>query len=132
MRERRLWWIGAPYDVTPAIARIRAAGHRIHVVTARDVSGIEAEALDATRHWLDRHGIDADTITLAQDKTSDRAPRSRPTACVAIDDGPHHVQAFEAAECSESCSTAGAATGGDPMATDLSGVADMIEEWGGA
>ena len=35
VRERKLWWTGAPYpDVTPAIARIRAAGHRIHVVTA--------------------------------------------------------------------------------------------------
>ena len=58
--------------------------------------GIEAEALDATRHWLDRHGIDADTITLAQDKTSviDRLGLD-PSSCVAVDDGPHHIEAFE-------------------------------------
>ena len=98
VRERKLWWTGAPYaDVVPAIDRIRAGGHRIHLVTARDVRGIEAEALDATRHWLDRHGIDADTITLAQDKTSvlDRLGLD-PATCVAVDDGPHHIEAFEA------------------------------------
>jgi phosphoglycolate phosphatase-like HAD superfamily hydrolase len=132
VRERRLWWIGAPYpDVTPAIARIRAAGHRIHVVTARDVSGIEAEALDATRHWLDRHGIDADTITLAQDKTRviERLGLE-PAACVAIDDGPHHVEAFEAAGVfGIVLDRWGSYRGDHPMATDLSDVADMIEEW---
>ena len=98
VRERKLWWTGAPYaDVPPAIARIRAGGHRIHLVTARDVRGIEAEALDATRHWLDRFGIDAETITLAQDKTEvlDRLGLD-PATCLAVDDGPHHVEAFQA------------------------------------
>ena len=64
---------GGPARRTPTSCRRSSgsapAGHRIHVVTARDVSGIEAEALDATGHWLDRHGIEVDTITLAQDKT---------------------------------------------------------------
>src|SRR5918994_4635604 len=90
VRERKLWWTGSPYpDVVPAIERMRARGHRIHVVLARDVAGIEKEALDATRHWLDRHGIGSETITLAQDKTQviERVGLD-PSGCVAIDDGP--------------------------------------------
>ena len=55
VRERQLWWTGAPYaDVVDAVRRIKAHEHSIHVVTARDVRGIEAEAFDATEHWLAR------------------------------------------------------------------------------
>ena len=130
VRERKLWWTGAPYpDVGPAITKIRAAGHRIHVVTARDVSGIEAEALDATRHWLDRHGIDADTITLAQDKTEVIARLGLDTSsCVAVDDGPHHIEAFAAIDVfGIVLDRWGSYRGEYPMATDLAGVATMIE-----
>jgi FMN phosphatase YigB (HAD superfamily) len=132
VRERKLWWTGKPYpDVPPAIKRIRGAGHRIHVVTARDVEGIEAEALDATRHWLDRHGIDADTITLSQDKTLviERLGLE-PAVCVAIDDGPHHIEAFEAVGVfGIVLDRWGSYRGEYPMATDLGGVADIIEGW---
>lgn len=96
VRERRLWWSGAPYDdVPPAMEHMRAAGHRLHLVTARDVRGIEAEALDATVHWLERHSLTVETITLAQDKRTilDRLSLD-PARCVAVDDGPQHVSAY--------------------------------------
>ena len=130
VRERKLWWTGTPYpDVVPAIKRIRAAGHRIHVVTARDVSGIEAEALDATRHWLERHAIDADTITLAQDKTSVIALLGLdPSSCVAVDDGPHHIEAFESVGVFGIVLDRWGSYRGDyPAAADLGAVADLID-----
>jgi phosphoglycolate phosphatase-like HAD superfamily hydrolase len=132
VRERKLWWTGKPYpDVAPAIERIRAGGHHIHVVTARDVRGIEAEALDATRHWLERHGIDADTITLAQDKTSVIARLSLdPAACVAVDDGPHHIDAFEQVGVfGILIDRWGSYRGDHLMVSDLDDVADIIEGW---
>lgn len=132
VRERKLWWTGTPYpDVVPAIGRFRAAGHRIHLVTARDVSGIEAEALDATRHWLDRHGIDVDTITLAQDKTVvvDRLGLDRRT-CVAVDDGPHYIAAFEAMGVyGIVLDRWGSYRGNHPAAPDLTSVADRFDSW---
>jgi FMN phosphatase YigB (HAD superfamily) len=96
VRERRLWWRGAPYDdVLPAIERLRAAGHRLHLVTARDVHGIEQEAMDATVHWLDRHGIEVESVTLAQHKPAVlRQLDVDVRTCVIVDDGPHHVAAF--------------------------------------
>lgn len=130
VRERKLWWTGAPYaDVVPAIARIRAAHHRIHLVTARDVSGIEAEALDATRHWLERHGIEVETITLAQNKTVvlDRLGLD-PRTCVAVDDGPHYIGAFEqAAVYGIVLDRWGSYRGSHPAVPDLTAVADMLE-----
>ena len=73
--ERRLWWEGAPYaDVPGAIERIQRGGHRIHLVTARDITGTEA-ALAATNHWLAEHGLVVESVNLAQDKPT-RAGRS--------------------------------------------------------
>jgi len=130
VRERKLWWTGAPYaDVVPAIARIRAAHHRIHLVTARDVSGIEAEAFDATHHWLERHGIDVETITLAQNKTVvlDRLGLD-PRTCVAVDDGPQYIAAFEEAGVyGIVLDRWGSYRGSHPAAPDLTVVADMLE-----
>ena len=87
---------GAPYaDVVDAVRRIKAHGHSIHVVTARDVRGIEAEAFDATEHWLARHGMVVDTINLAQDKTQVLARLGLdPRSCVAVDDGPQYIASF--------------------------------------
>lgn len=130
VRERKLWWTGAPYDdVVPAIARLRTAGHRIHLVTARNVRGIEAEALDATQHWLERHGIEAETITLAQNKTVvlDRLGLD-PRTCIAVDDGPHYIEAFEEAGVyGIVLDRWGSYRGGHPAAPDLAAVADMLE-----
>ena len=96
--ERRLWWEGAPYaDVPGALERIQRDGHRIHLVTARDISGTEA-ALAATNHWLAEHGLVVESVNLAQDKPRVLAALGLdPACCVAVDDGPHHVLAWEAA-----------------------------------
>ena len=96
--ERRLWWEGAPYaDVPGAIERIQRGGHRIHLVTARDITGTEA-ALAATNHWLAEHGLVVESVNLAQDKPRVLAELGLdPAGCVAVDDGPHHVLAWEAA-----------------------------------
>jgi FMN phosphatase YigB (HAD superfamily) len=134
VRERKLWWTGAPYDdVVPAIHRLRGAGHRLHLVTARDVRGIEAEALDATEHWLHRHRIDVDTITLAQDKTVvlDRLGLDSRT-CVAVDDGPHYITAFEEIGVyGIVLDRWGSYRGAHPAAPDLTAVADRFESWSG-
>jgi hypothetical protein len=125
VRERKLWWTGTPYaDVVPA-------GHRIHVVTARDVSGIEAEALDATRHWLDRHDLDVDTVNLAQNKTVviDRLGLD-PATCVAVDDGPQYIAAFEAVDVyGIVLDRWGSYRGDHPSAPDLTVVADRFDTW---
>jgi hypothetical protein len=132
VRERKLWWTGAPYpDVAPAIRRFRAAGHRIHLVTARDVRGIEAEALDATSHWLDRHGIDVETITLAQNKTVvvDRLGLDVRT-CVAVDDGPQYIAAYEdIGVYGIVLDRWGSYRGNHPAAPDLERVADWFDSW---
>jgi phosphoglycolate phosphatase-like HAD superfamily hydrolase len=132
VRERRLWWSGAPYsDVAPAVARIRAAGHEIHVVTARDVSGIEAEAFDATEHWLARHGLEVDTINLAQDKTVvvERLGLD-PRSCIAIDDGPHYIASFNAIGVyGLVLDRWGSYRGEHPSAPDLTAVADVLHGW---
>jgi FMN phosphatase YigB (HAD superfamily) len=134
VRERKLWWTGAPYDdVVPAIHRLRGAGHRLHLVTARDVRGIEAEALDATEHWLQRHGIAVDTITLAQDKTVvlDRLGLD-PRSCVAVDDGPHYIAAFEEIGVyGIVLDRWGSYRGDHPAAPDLTAVAERFEAWSG-
>ena len=132
VRERKLWWTGAPYDdVVPAIDRFRASGHRLHLVTARDVRGIEAEALDATEHWLERFGIEVDTITLAQDKTIvlERLGLDAKT-CVAVDDGPHYITAFEEIGVyGIVLDRWGSYRGDHPAASDLAAVADWFESW---
>jgi FMN phosphatase YigB (HAD superfamily) len=94
--ERQLWWEGAPYpDVPDAIARLRAGGHRLHLVTARDITGAEA-AMAATNHWLAQHDLVVESVNLAQDKpTVLHQLGLDPAQCVAIDDGPQHVRAWE-------------------------------------
>ena len=98
VNERQLWWEGAPYaDVPAAIARLRASGHRLHLVTARDITGVEA-AMAATNHWLALHDLVVESVNLAQDKPTVLAALGLdPASCVAVDDGPQHVAAWEAA-----------------------------------
>jgi phosphoglycolate phosphatase-like HAD superfamily hydrolase len=68
VNERQLWWEGAPYvDVPAAVARLRAGGHRLHLVTARDITGAEA-AMAATNHWLALLDLVVESVNLAQDK----------------------------------------------------------------
>jgi len=98
VNERQLWWEGAPYaDVPAAIARLRASGHRLHLVTARDITGVEA-AMAATNHWLALHDLVVESVNLAQDKPTVLAALGLdPASCVAVDDGPQHVAAWEGA-----------------------------------
>ena len=98
VNERQLWWEGAPYaDVPDAIARLRAGGHRLHLVTARDITGAEA-AMAATNHWLALHDLVVESVNLAQDKPTVLAELGLdPSSCVAVDDGPQHVAAWEGA-----------------------------------
>lgn len=96
--EQSLWWTGDPYpDVAAAFDRLHEHGHRIHLVTARDVAGADA-GLAATQHWLDSHGLRVETVNLAQDKPLVLADLAlEPGSCVAVDDGPHHIAAWERA-----------------------------------
>lgn len=132
VRERRLWWIGEPYpDVVPAVRRLNDAGHHIHVVTARDVEGIEDEALEATRHWLDSFGLVVDTINLAQRKTEiiDRLDLD-PARCIGIDDGPHYIAAYESIGVyGLVLDRWGSYRGQHPAAPDLAVAVDVIESW---
>jgi len=127
--ERRLWWEGAPYaDVPGAIERIQRGGHRIHLVTARDITGIEA-ALAATNHWLAEHGFVVESVNLAQDKPRVLAQLGLdPAGCVAVDDGPHHVLAWEGAGVvAMVLDRWGTYRGDHRAARDLDGFADFVE-----
>jgi FMN phosphatase YigB (HAD superfamily) len=98
VNARELWWEGAPYaDVPDAVARLRAGGHRLHLVTARDITGAEA-AMAATNHWLALHDLVVESVNLAQDKPTVLAELDLdPARCIAVDDGPQHVAAWEEA-----------------------------------
>lgn len=127
--ERRLWWEGAPYaDVPEAIDRIQRAGHRIHLVTARDISGTEA-ALAATNHWLAEHGFVVESVNLAQDKPLVIAELGLdPPSCVAVDDGPHHVEAWErAGVVAMVLDRWGTYRGDHRAARDLGGFAEFVD-----
>lgn len=127
--DRRLWWEGAPYaDVPAAVERIQRGGHRIHLVTARDITGTEA-ALAATNHWLGEHHLVVESVNLAQDKPLVLAELGLdPAGCVAVDDGPHHVEAWEAAGVRAMVLDRwGTYRGGHRSVPDLAGFADYVE-----
>ena len=98
VHEGGIWWEGDPYpEVQDALVRLRAGGHRLHLVTARDVAGAEV-ALAATRSWLETHGIHVESVNLAQDKPVVLGHLSLdPVRCFAVDDAPQHVAAWRAA-----------------------------------
>lgn len=80
---------GEPYPNTAeAFARIKAAGHSIHVITDRSFGkGGASEA--ATRAWLDCHGLPFDSLTFSADKTVVRIDTM-------VDDKPDNYHALEA------------------------------------
>jgi FMN phosphatase YigB (HAD superfamily) len=60
---------GDPHTNTAeAFARIKAAGHSIHIVTDRAM-GSPGASEAATAAWLDRHGLPFDSLTFSPDKT---------------------------------------------------------------
>lgn len=135
VRERRLWWSGEPYpDVVDAVHRMQAGGHRIHVVTARDVAGIEAEAFDATAHWLTSFGLHVDTINLAQRKATVIAKLGLDAHnCCGIDDGPHYISDYNAVGAyGIVLDRWGSYRGEHPAAPDLRAAADIIDSWAAA
>ena len=63
-------WTGEPFPtVVESWRRLKADGHRIHVITDRAPRGAVAEAQAATIHWLELHGLEYDSITFDADKT---------------------------------------------------------------
>jgi uncharacterized HAD superfamily protein len=69
--EGQMYWVGELYEPTikQNLLDLRAAGHTIHVVTARTF-GRKACPIEATIAWFDYRGLVFDTITLSKDKTS--------------------------------------------------------------
>lgn len=64
-----IFGVGAPYPGTvEGFAQLRAAGHSIHIVTARSYGNPGMSALN-TQEWLDDYGLEFDTITYSHDKT---------------------------------------------------------------
>jgi hypothetical protein len=65
-----LYWEGELYEPTIAqnLLDLTAAGHTIHIVTAR-LFGIRECSRVATQHFFDTHGLVYDTMTIAKDKT---------------------------------------------------------------
>ncbi len=129
---RRLWWVGLPYeDVPGALDRLRAAGHRLHLVTARDITDAEV-AMAATNHWIAEHGLHVESVNLAQDKPTVLARLGlRPEACVAVDDGPQHVEAWHRAGVFAVVLDRWGTYHGDLRAVpDLAAFADLLEAAG--
>lgn len=50
------------------LARVKAVGHTIHIVTDRR-AGSPGNAQSNTMRWLHKHGLPYDTVTFARDKT---------------------------------------------------------------
>lgn len=69
-----------------ALANFRAAGHSLHVVTARWAT---SRVRELTKRWLAENGLVYDTLTFSNDKTTVRTD-------VFIDDSPEHVDALRA------------------------------------
>lgn len=130
VRDQDLWWTGDPYpDVVQAFARLQDQGHRIHLVTARDVAGVD-DGLAATNHWLDAQGLEVDSVNLAQDKPHvlSRLGLDAST-CVAVDDGPHHVEAWERAGVyGVVMDRWGSYSGDHRMVPDLASFADHLDD----
>lgn len=66
-----LFWKGELYEPTipQNLRELRAAGHTIHVVTAR-FSGLVRSSEEATRHFFEKKDLIYDTLTLTKDKAS--------------------------------------------------------------
>ena len=128
VHEGGIWWEGDPYpEVQQALGRLRADGHRLHLVTARDVAGAEV-ALAATERWLETHGLHVESVNLAQDKPVVLTHLSLdPDACVAVDDAPQHVAAWRDAGVEAVVLDRWGTYAGDlPAVADLAAFADLV------
>lgn len=67
--DLQLFWKGDMLDnAANHMARLRDAGHEIHIVTHRE-SGNVYTSESATRYWLDTKGVMFDSLTFSKDKT---------------------------------------------------------------
>lgn len=67
--DLQLFWKGEMLDnAADHMARLRDAGHEIHIVTHRE-SGHVYTSESATRYWLDTKGAMYDSLTFSADKT---------------------------------------------------------------
>lgn len=80
-----------PYPgVIEEILLLQAAGHRVHIVTARGFEGAVAQIVrDETANWLLRYGIPHDSLTFTKNKASVPAD-------YALDDNAGNVTALRA------------------------------------
>jgi uncharacterized HAD superfamily protein len=67
----QMYWIGDLYESTikQNLLDLRAAGHTIHIVTARTF-GRKACPQEATSNWFSYNELVFDTITISKDKTA--------------------------------------------------------------
>ncbi|MET0234553.1 MAG: hypothetical protein ABW224_07930 [Kibdelosporangium sp.] len=79
-----LYTEGAPLPgALPAVRTLAQAGHRIHYISARAISGVPVSlAWHRTAEWLSRWDFPVDSLTITEDKAA------RPTD-VFLDDSPH-------------------------------------------
>lgn len=73
VKDREVFWKGAAH--LPGLVGVRAlkaAGHRVVLVTARNLPGIEDLCLEATETWLASPGVEVeyDELVLVTDKTT--------------------------------------------------------------
>lgn len=82
LHARKLFYEGDPLPgCIETLTSLRAAGHKIHLVTARD-----ADTESATHRWLGQHKIPFDRVTFSSEKQEFRR------AEMAIDDNIEQVQ----------------------------------------
>lgn len=76
-----------PFDLIAQIRRLRYAGHRLHVVTAREGDAPEYFCREALR----QNNIPLDSLTF----TKDKGPMVEELdAAFSLDDGPHNYETF--------------------------------------
>jgi 5'(3')-deoxyribonucleotidase len=76
-------------DGTAAVRRIYQAGHRVTIITARDLPGLEQESTIATLRWLHDKAIPFDTLQVTSAKQQVEFD-------VLIDDAPRNAEAMTA------------------------------------
>jgi 5'(3')-deoxyribonucleotidase len=82
----------APFDgVVEHLERLRAAGHTIHLVTARGFMQHGSLIRMLTVDWTEEHGIPHDSLTFVKDKRLVDVD-------LFLDDGPHNYDQLDAAD----------------------------------
>lgn len=79
-----------------AVQRLAEQGHRLHVVTARGITGQESIVEGITRDWLDRHNLPYASITIASDKPAVAAQLGLDRFDCFIEDAGHNYDLLDA------------------------------------